>query len=93
LWELGFPARLESGSSTLRGELGARFLWFVCGPFVDQGAQGEEEYPQHSLGVTSEVFMVSKRGARRNTSVGEHIRVFHKVLIALDSVSILECIF
>jgi len=47
----------------------------VCGPFVDQGAQGEEEYPQHCLGVTSEVFMVSKRGARRNTSVGEHILI------------------
>jgi hypothetical protein len=28
--DLGFTARLESGSSTLRGELGAIFLWFVC---------------------------------------------------------------
>ena len=28
--DLGFTPRLESGSSTLRGELGAIFLWFVC---------------------------------------------------------------
>jgi hypothetical protein len=46
LWELGYPARVTSGSSTLRGELGASILWYcVCGPFVARGAQGEEEYP------------------------------------------------
>jgi hypothetical protein len=46
LWELGYPARITSGSSTLRGELGASILWYcVCGPFAARGAQGEEEYP------------------------------------------------
>jgi hypothetical protein len=41
------PNSIGSGSSTLRGELGARFFsgFCVCGPFVAQGAQGEEEYP------------------------------------------------
>jgi hypothetical protein len=46
LWELGYPDRIESGSSTLRGEMGAiLFVGCVLGPFVAQGAQGEEEYP------------------------------------------------
>jgi len=30
LWELGYPAQVESDSSMLWGELGAIFLWFVC---------------------------------------------------------------
>jgi hypothetical protein len=35
LWELGYLARVTSGSSTLRGELGAIILWYrVGGPFV-----------------------------------------------------------
>jgi hypothetical protein len=40
------PSSKESGSLTLRGELGD-ILLFCCllGPFVAQGAQGEEEYP------------------------------------------------
>jgi hypothetical protein len=37
----------ESGSSTLRGELGARFFWLcLCmAPLRLEGAKGEEEYP------------------------------------------------
>jgi hypothetical protein len=46
LWELGYPARITSGSSTLRGELGASILWYcVCGPFAAQGAQGKKSTP------------------------------------------------
>ena len=45
LWELGYPSQITSGSSTLRGELGAiLFSSSVCGPFAVRGAQGEEEY-------------------------------------------------
>jgi hypothetical protein len=48
----------------------------VCvAPLSARGAKGEEEYPQYCVGVTSEDFMVSKRGARRNTSMGEHILI------------------
>jgi hypothetical protein len=33
-WELGYPSQIESGRSTLRGQLGAIFsLVCVCGPF------------------------------------------------------------
>jgi hypothetical protein len=40
--DLGFPTRLESGSSTLRGEMGASFLWFVCvAPLRLEGFRGE----------------------------------------------------
>jgi hypothetical protein len=43
---VGIPSSVTSGSSTLRGEMGASILWYcVCGPFVAWGAQGEEEYP------------------------------------------------
>jgi hypothetical protein len=35
----------------------------VCGPFVDWGAKGEEEYPYHWLGGTGEVFTISKKEA------------------------------
>ena len=46
LWELGYTARVTSGSSTLRGKMGARFLlYYVRGPFAAQVAQGEEDYP------------------------------------------------
>jgi hypothetical protein len=45
LWELGYPARITSGSSTLRGEMGARIYGCEHGPFAARGAQGEEEYP------------------------------------------------
>jgi hypothetical protein len=39
LWELGYPAPITSGSSTLRGELGAiLFSHSVRGPFAAQGA-------------------------------------------------------
>jgi hypothetical protein len=40
------PSERGSGSSTLRGELGARlFCGGVCGPFAAQGTKGGEEYP------------------------------------------------
>jgi hypothetical protein len=46
LWELGYRARVTSGSSTLQGKLVDSIHWYcVCVPFVAQGAQGEEEYP------------------------------------------------
>jgi hypothetical protein len=46
LWELGYPAQVMSGSSTLQGELGDSILLYcVCGPFAARGAEGEEEYP------------------------------------------------
>ena len=39
LWELGYPARVMSGSSTLRGELGDNIIYYyVRGTFADQGA-------------------------------------------------------
>jgi hypothetical protein len=45
-WELGYPARVTSGSSTFRGELGASDSLVLCVcPFVARGAQGGEEYP------------------------------------------------
>jgi hypothetical protein len=33
----------------------------VCGPFVSRGGKGEEEYPYHWLGGTSEVSSIGKR--------------------------------
>ena len=46
LWKLGYPSRLTSGISTLRGELGDNILWYcVHGSFLSQGDHGEEEYP------------------------------------------------
>jgi hypothetical protein len=46
LWGVGIPSSDRSGSSALRGELGARrTIWIVCGPFAAQGAKGEAEYP------------------------------------------------
>jgi hypothetical protein len=43
---VGIPSLVRSGSSALRGELGASCsLVSVCGPFVALGAKGEEEYP------------------------------------------------
>ena len=40
-----YPTQIESGSLTLRGELGNGFIWFMCGPFAAWGDQGEEKYP------------------------------------------------
>jgi hypothetical protein len=46
LCELGYSSRVMSGSSTLRGELGASSsLVFCVWPLCGLGAQGGEEYP------------------------------------------------
>ena len=46
LWELGYPAQIESGSLTLQGELGASFLWFVCvAPLWLEGIRGKKSTP------------------------------------------------
>jgi hypothetical protein len=46
LVRVGIPSLRKSGSSSLRGKLGAIVSWFlVCGPFAARGAKGEEEYP------------------------------------------------
>jgi hypothetical protein len=43
---VGIPSSERSGSSALRGELGARQnLWIVCVAPLRSGAKGEEEYP------------------------------------------------
>ena len=43
---VGISSSERSGSSALRGELGARHtIWIVCGPFAARGAKGEAEYP------------------------------------------------
>ena len=47
MWELGYPTRIESGSSTLRGELGASvFSGFVCvAPLQLGGLKGKKSTP------------------------------------------------
>jgi hypothetical protein len=46
LWELGHRARITSSSSTLRGELGASILWFVCvAPLQLGGLMGKKSTP------------------------------------------------
>jgi hypothetical protein len=43
---VGIPISIESGSSTLRGKLGARFLWFVCvAPLRLGGLRGKKSTP------------------------------------------------
>jgi hypothetical protein len=56
--------------------MGYSFLWFECmTPLQLGGLGGGEEYPWRSLGGTSEVFIVSKRGLEQSASVGEHPRI------------------
>jgi hypothetical protein len=43
---VGISQLERSGSSALRGELGAkRTIWIECSPFVTWGDKGEAEYP------------------------------------------------
>jgi hypothetical protein len=79
LWELGHPTRIMSGSSTLRGELGASHLWFVCmAPLRLGGLRGKKSTPSIGLGGTGEVSTISKKseedrhGARRIASRRRH---------------------
>jgi hypothetical protein len=62
LWELGYPARIESGSSTLRGDLGARFSLVECvAPLRLRGLRGKKSTPSIGWEVPAEVSKVSKQ--------------------------------
>jgi hypothetical protein len=70
LWELGYLAQIESGSSTLQGELGDRFLWFVCmAPLWLRGIRGKKSTPS----VGWDVPVRSQRLANRNWMEQKHM--------------------
>ena len=65
----GYPTRIESGSLTLRGEMGASFLWFVgMTPLWLGGLKGKESTPS----IGKEVPVRSQQLASKSWTKRKH---------------------